>query len=151
MVKPYDFTDFFDESNILTAKKGTLLQTNQTQCSNFLLVQSGTIRVYALSADSRENTLYRISNNETCIITTSCLISDRPFPALAEAETDVKIRFMPKVEFHRLFHHSETFRQRVFELLSQRIGVLVDTISLFGTFSIEQRLSKILLKNKKSG
>ncbi|MGQ8367092.1 Crp/Fnr family transcriptional regulator [Glaciecola sp. 1036] len=141
-----DFAKFFDKSHLLEVKKGTIMQLDGADCPNFLLVKSGTVRVYALSGDSRENTLYRISKDETCVITTSCLLSERPYPAIAEAESDVEIRFMPKAKFHALYDESPEFRNKLLQLLSHRIGVLVDTISVLGTFSIEQRLTTRLLK-----
>ena len=50
-------------------------------CRHYLLVVEGCVRVQALSASGREVVLYRVTEGQSCVITTSCLISGQSYPA----------------------------------------------------------------------
>ena len=59
-------------------------------CQAFLILLDGEVRVQLTSANGREVTLYRIGPGGSCILTTSCLLSNEHFPAEAIAESDVE-------------------------------------------------------------
>ena len=50
---------------------------------------TGTIRVYLVSREGREITLYRIKPGGSCVLTASCILGGSGFPALAEVEKEV--------------------------------------------------------------
>ncbi|HEB98186.1 MAG TPA: cyclic nucleotide-binding domain-containing protein, partial [Thiotrichales bacterium] len=50
-------------------------------CRHYLLVVQGSVRVQVLAANGREITLYRVRDGQSCVITTSCLISVETYPA----------------------------------------------------------------------
>jgi CRP/FNR family transcriptional regulator len=56
-----------------------------------LTIQSGVLRVYILSADGREITLYRLRPGGICILSPSCLLRDITFNVTVDAETDTEI------------------------------------------------------------
>lgn len=47
------------------------------------MLTRGQVRVFTIGETRREITLYRFSRGESCILTVSCILSDRQFPAIA--------------------------------------------------------------------
>ena len=66
---------------------GTILLTASEKCTDLMLLLEGSLRIYQLSEDGREMTLYRINPGDICMMSLSSLIHDRPFKANAESET----------------------------------------------------------------
>jgi CRP/FNR family transcriptional regulator, anaerobic regulatory protein len=50
-------------------------------CSVLAFLLSGKIRVYMLSDEGREITLYDVQEGETCILNVACILSSTPYPA----------------------------------------------------------------------
>src|SRR5690554_5547116 len=71
-----------------------LMQQNQ-QCQFIPLVLSGVLRVYKLSANGREMTLFRTGAGETCLVSIACQLRKEEFPALAQVEEDARIFMLP--------------------------------------------------------
>ena len=122
-----------------------------TPCQNFLLVLDGVVRVQLTSASGREVTLYRISPGETCILTTSCLLSSDRYPAEAITETEVTAYAMPMSKFQSTLNSSEKFRQFVFDSFSRRLTSVIERIEAVTFTSIDTRLAILLLESHESG
>jgi CRP/FNR family transcriptional regulator len=71
------------------------------ECAHLALFVSGTARVYRLGENGREITLYRIRPGESCVLTASCILRHRAFPAFAECETPVEAVLVSQGEVER--------------------------------------------------
>ena len=67
------------------AAAGTLLQGSGSQCLGFVILRSGRLRVYILSDEGREITLYRLFERDMCLFTASCVMKNIQFDVLVEA------------------------------------------------------------------
>lgn len=59
---------------------------DSTGCSGLFLVKSGRLRVYILSEDGKEITLYRLEPGDVCMLAASCVIQSITFDVFIEAE-----------------------------------------------------------------
>jgi CRP/FNR family transcriptional regulator, anaerobic regulatory protein len=66
-------------------------------CHAYVMCIDGRTRV--LKTSGREILLYQVGPGETCVLTTSCLMAGRPFPAESTAETDVLLAALPAPVF----------------------------------------------------
>ena len=57
-----------------TVPKGTVTHRAEQECQGLLLLLSGQLRVYLLSEEGREVTLYRVRGGELCVMSSSCLM-----------------------------------------------------------------------------
>ncbi len=115
-------------------------------CENFYFVQEGSIRVDLVTADGKSILLYRIGPTQTCILSTSCLISSEPYCAQATTESEVKVIAVSKSSFDKLLRESESFRQLVFQSFSSRLSTMMATIDEVSFASLDRRLAKRLLE-----
>ncbi|MEW8349004.1 MAG: cyclic nucleotide-binding domain-containing protein, partial [Candidatus Thiodiazotropha taylori] len=74
---------FFERASKIDLPADQPICHQGTECTHLALVISGSARVYKLSENGREITLYRIGPGESCILTASCIMNGEPFPAYA--------------------------------------------------------------------
>jgi CRP/FNR family transcriptional regulator, anaerobic regulatory protein len=128
--------------------RGAVLFRPGDPCVQFPLIVSGTVRVQRVTESGREIVLYRVSNNETCILTTASLLSDDAYAAEGVAETDVVAQIVPAERFAGLMNVSAGFRGLVFDGYSKRIATLMSRIEEIVCTRINVRLAERLLALK---
>ncbi|WP_269087664.1 Crp/Fnr family transcriptional regulator [Solemya pervernicosa gill symbiont] len=115
-------------------------------CQNYLLVIDGSVRVQKLSESGREIVLYRVESGETCILTTSCLLSHCDYNAEAITETAVEAIALPQSTFDQALTASDQFRDFVFDAFGSRIAGLVTLIDAVAFGRMDIRLAQLLLE-----
>ena len=82
-----DRETFLRSSHYVTFKKGTTIHDGN-ECTGIILIKSGVLRIYMLSEDGKEITLYRLFPGEMCILSASCVLSSITFDVFIDAEED---------------------------------------------------------------
>ena len=82
-----DKETFLNTSQKLSFKRGENIH-NGDECTGIILVKSGVLRVYILSDEGKEITLYRYFPGEMCILSASCVLSTITFDVFIDAEED---------------------------------------------------------------
>ncbi|NLU51319.1 MAG: cyclic nucleotide-binding domain-containing protein [Clostridiaceae bacterium] len=94
-----DFWDKLSESELdellkniskVSYKKGSNIHSRDNQCVGVLIIKSGGLRVYILSEDGREVTLFRLSSGDTCILSASCILNSITFEVHIDAEAETE-------------------------------------------------------------
>ncbi len=80
-----DKETFCRTSHHVTFKKGTNVH-NGNECTGVILVKSGSLRLYMLSEDGKEITLYRIFPGEMCMLSASCVLDSITFDVYVDSE-----------------------------------------------------------------
>lgn len=111
------------------------------------LVTSGSLRVYYLTPDGREATLYWVEPGQTCILALTAAFQRERYPAWVETE-DLALHYVlvPGEMFRKLYDGEPAFRQFVFEVLSGRVFELMTKLEEVGSLRLEQRLAAFLLQ-----
>ncbi len=74
-----------ERSLAMTYPKGANLH-DSTECSGVFLVRVGCLRVYILSEDGKEVTLYRLHAGDMCMLSASCVLQTVTFDVFVDAE-----------------------------------------------------------------
>ncbi len=115
-------------------------------CSYFAFVISGIVRVYKLGESGREITLYRLAKGESCILTASCVLSTKSFPAFSLAETDIEVLLVPSSLFKSWVVKFDFWREYVFDLLTKRLASVISIIDEVAFKRVDKRIVEFLLK-----
>lgn len=134
-----------DETEAVRLSAGEFICMDGSACHHLALVTGGTARVYK-SGGGREITLYRVEPGESCILTTSCIMSNRRFPAFAVAETDVEARLVPAATVQRWMDGHPAWRRYVFDLLSGRLDAVIATLEEVTFRKLDARLAALLVE-----
>lgn len=114
-------------------------------CRNYFIIVSGSVRVQTLTSGGRKVVLYRVGDGQSCVITTSCLISHETYPAEGVAETATDALVISQDLFNATLVHSEAFRKFVFSRQGQRLGELMQRVEDVALGRIDARLAKHLV------
>jgi len=140
-----------DEAQMVELPANSPVFHTGSSCDNFLLLVEGSVRVFLTSASGREVTLYRISGGDSCILTTSCLIGNEPYPAQAVTEAPVRALAIGRGRFDRTMDESPEFRRFVFDGFSHRLADMIQRIDTVTFAPIDQQLADALLRDHESG
>jgi CRP/FNR family transcriptional regulator, anaerobic regulatory protein len=117
----------------------------------WIVLEGGRVKVSLTADTGREVTLYRIEAGESCILTTSALLSGEAMFAEAVAETDVRARLVPTPVFERLLGESAEFRRVVLRNYAERVADLVAVIQDVLFHAVPERLARLLLAGSRDG
>ena len=80
-----DKETFCRTSQSVKFEKGTNIH-NGNECTGVILVKSGSLRLYMLSEEGKEITLYRLFRGDVCILSASCVLQSITFDVFVDAE-----------------------------------------------------------------
>ncbi|MGD9569175.1 MAG: Crp/Fnr family transcriptional regulator [Sedimentibacter sp.] len=80
-----------NNTNRVNYTKGEILHSADSECIGLILIQKGGLRVYILSEDGREVTLYRLAEGDSCVLSASCILNNITFDVVIDAETYTEV------------------------------------------------------------
>ena len=117
----------------------------------WVVIEAGRVRVSLTADTGREVVLYRLGAGDSCLLTTSALLSDETMLAEAVAETDVEARLVPVAAFERLIAEDANFRRAVLCNYAERVADLVVVIQDVLFHALSERLARFLLARARGG
>ena len=130
----------------MEAKAGTVVHNGSLDCLGLLLIRSGQLRVYTLSSEGREVTLYRLFDHDICLFSASCVMPDIQFEVIIEAEKDTKMWVIPSCLFKQLMEQSAPVANYVNQLMSSRFSDVMWLMEQIMWKSFDTRLAGFLLE-----
>lgn len=141
-----------DGGEIMKAPAGSVMFSEGSACRGYVMLLEGSVKVQKVSEEGREIILYRVEAGESCIMTTTCLISNEEYGAEGIAETDISVAIVPPVTFNHLLAQSTEFRNFVFEVYAKRMSMLMMLVEEVVFKKLDRRLAGLLLdKADKNG
>jgi len=114
-------------------------------CQFFPLVLAGRIRVAKSDPRGRRLKLYEVGPGDSCILTSSCLLSQRAYPAEGVTDTEVELVLLPAPLFAALVEQFEPMRRHVFALFADRLADMMALVESVAFQRLDQRLAARLL------
>ncbi len=139
-----EWIEILDRAQIMSASVDTALATVGSNCTNFMLLLDGTVRVYQDTEDGREMTLYRIEPGDVCLMSLNSLIHDRPFRANAKSETGISMILFSADDFHRAMKVSDAFRLLILSSLVDTVCTMVHAVYDAAFEPLDMRLACLL-------
>lgn len=125
----------------------TTLFRQGDSCQNYLLILSGSVKVFTRAENGREIVLYHINTGHSCVLTTSCLLSSEEYPAEGVTESDIVAVVIPGPVFDEYVARSAAFRKLVFNSYGERLAALISLVEEISFSKLDVRLAKFLLEN----
>ncbi|MDX8408308.1 MAG: Crp/Fnr family transcriptional regulator, partial [Mariprofundaceae bacterium] len=125
--------------------RDTVLFRDGDACQGYVFVARGSVRVQKMDPDGHEIVLYRVEDGQTCMLTTSCLLGDKAYPAEGIAEEDTMLALIPAAGFDAMLANPP-FRRFVLGMISDRIADLMRLIEDVAFGRLDVRLARRLLE-----
>ena len=163
--KTFPFWDIMSD-----ADKDTFLRTSQNvkfnkgtnihdgnECTGVILIKSGSLRLYLLSEEGKEITLYRLFPGDMCIFSASCVLNSITFDVFVDSEEESECvvvggcafedlsKRMPEAKIFALESAVSSFsdimwvmQQILFMSMDKRLAIfLLDEIAKNGTDTVK--------------
>lgn len=140
-----------DEKKLLTDSiqeeafpKGTQIHRTQEECKGLILLLSGQLRVYVISDEGREVTLYRIRKDEICVLSASCLLDSIAFEVLIEAVEDTTALVIPSAVLHQVMQQNPYVELYLHKSATERFSDVMWTMQQILFMRADQRVAHFL-------
>ncbi len=126
--------------------RGEIVHNGSVDCAGLMLICSGQLRAYILSAEGREMTLYRLFEMDICLFSASCVMSSIQFEMMIQAEKDSELLIIPPWVYRLLLQQSAVMANYANELMATRFSDVMWLMEQIMWKSFDKRLAAFLLE-----
>lgn len=141
-----DRQSIFSAGHIVVLPNEQMLMKQNQECQFIPMVISGKLRIYKLSPNGREMTLYRIGPGETCLISIACQIKGDDFPAMAQVEGKTQLFMVPSVICHSILAKNLAWKDFIITSLYGHLTELMETLEAVAFDRTDHRLIMWLIE-----
>lgn len=135
-----------ENAMLRTVPKGTVVHNGSADCIGFLLMHTGQLRVYILSDEGREVTLYRLFPRDFCLLSASCILRGLQYDVTIEAEKDTQFWQIPAQRYKQLMEESAPVANYTNEVIAARFSDVMWLIEQILWKSLDKRLAGFLVE-----
>ena len=160
MVLQEFYETYFPFWNKLAEADKTLLCENTTEehfaktqtvhdnmgCSGLFIVRSGRLRLYMLSEEGREITLYRLAPGELCMLSASCVLNSITFDVYVDAEVSTDCYRISSAAFGDVSSRYLEVKNYALETAVSRFSDVMWIMQQIVFMSMDKRLAIFLLE-----
>lgn len=148
-----DFWDKLDEKTTdyicenthpVVYERGQNVHSGETQCVGVIFVKKGRLRVYIMSDEGREVTLYRVESGDVCIMSASCVMTEITFDVYVDSESQTEAMVLSSAAFAQLMNSNIYIENFANKLKSQRFSDVMWTMQQILFYSFDKRLAIFL-------
>ena len=134
------------KNNVETIKynRGENLHGGEKECIGLILVKSGELRVYILSEEGRDVTLYRLAEGDSCVLSASCILSSITFDVLIDAEQDTEVLLFNVGIFSKLAQENIFVENYMYKNTADRFSDVMWAMEQILFMSFDKRLAVFL-------
>ncbi|WP_433945060.1 Crp/Fnr family transcriptional regulator [Paenibacillus sp. SN-8-1] len=111
-----------------------------------MFILQGTVRIYKITPQGREITLYRVQNGQSCVLMMASILGETPYEASASVEADTEVLLIPIHLFRTWIDLYLPLKQHVFQQIIERITSVTQLVENIAFQSIPYRIAEFLLK-----
>ncbi len=123
--------------------KGTTIHDGN-ECLGMVLVQSGCLRVYIMSEEGKDITLYRLHPGEMCMLAASCVLQSITFDVFIDAEEDSECCVVNGCAFSRITDNNPDVKIFMLEMAVSRFSDVMWVMQQILFMSMDKRLAIFL-------
>lgn len=132
-----------NNSFALTYPKGANIHDGN-ECSGVILVRSGCLRLYMMSDDGKDITLYRLHSGDLCMLSASCVLQSITFDVMVDAEEDSECYIIGGAAFASASEHNPNIKIFALETAVSRFSDVMWAMQQILFMSMDRRLAVFL-------
>ncbi len=141
-----DRTLLCQHSSLVQFEKAQMVHDN-TGCTGLFIVKSGRLRLYMLSDEGKEITLYRLLPGEICMLSASCVLESITFDVFVEAEVPSVCYMIAASAFGEISERVPAAKIYALETAVGRFSDVMWIMQQVVFMSMDQRLALFLLED----
>ena len=126
--------------------KDEIVHNGKEDCVGLLLVIEGQLRVFTLSEEGRELTLYRLFPWDMCLFSASCLLKGIDFHVIVQAQQPSLVLHIPPDTYRQLMEESLPVSLYTNELMATHFSDVMWQMDQILNKKMDSRLAALLLE-----
>lgn len=143
---PAEKNQIVSKSQLISYIKGKSVYDGLDDCRGLIIVKNGQLRTYILSDSGKEVTLYRLFNDEICILSASCALNNMNFDLYIEAEKDSEIILIPTAIYSEISKNNIEVQKFTNKITLTRFSDVMWIMEQILFMSFDKRLAMFLLE-----
>ncbi len=139
-----DRETFLRSSHHVQFQKGTNIHDGN-ECTGVILIKSGALRLYLLSEEGKEITLYRLFPGDMCILSASCVLSSITFDVFIDSEENSECVVVGGCAYEALSQKMPEVKIFTYETALERFSDVMWVMQQILFMSMDKRLAIFLL------
>lgn len=132
-----------NNSHLAEYSKGSNIHSGN-ECSGVILVRSGSLRVYIMSDEGKDITLYRLHKGDMCMLSASCVLQSITFDVFVDAEEESKCCVISGTAFAKISGDNPRIRIFALETALGRFSDVMWVMQQILFMSMDKRLAIFL-------
>lgn len=132
-------------SSIKKISQGQSIYQADSDCLGLIIVLSGCIRTYITSEDGKEVTLYRLNEDDMCILSASCILEHIDFDVFIDAQTDCTLLQVSSIVLSKIIEDNVYVELFSYKLATERFSDVMWAMQQILFLSFDKRLASFLL------
>ncbi len=156
------FWDKLTESEKRTIEAHTILNSYESgqnihggyeDCTGVIAVKSGRARVYLLSEEGKEVTLYRLLDHDVCLLSASCIMRNISFDIYVDADGPTELFVINSATYDKISKENQAVGNFMTDLISMRFSEAMWVMEQILFMKLDRRLAMFLIEqsNLESG
>lgn len=125
-------------------QKGEVIHRGNQDCRGLMIVKKGQLRAYIVSEEGREVTLFRVKENEVCVLSASCLMDSLAFEVLIDAVIDMEVLMIPAHLFSKIMKEHMEVELYLYKTSAERFSDVVWLMQQILFFGADKRVAGFL-------
>lgn len=130
---------------LINYQAGQNIHSGNHDCVGTLLVKEGELRVYILSEDGREITLYRLTKGEVCMLSASCILKNITFDVHIDVVKDSEIYHININAYQKLINENIYVENFSYKTAIDRFSDVMWAMEQILFMSFDKRLAIFLV------
>ena len=143
IISDYDKQTLINSSYEVSFEKGRNIHDGH-ECTGLILVRSGSLRIYMLSDEGKEITLYRLFPSDICVLSASCVLNSITFDVFIDAEENSECVVVGGCAFEAITHQHPEVKIFTYETALSRFSDVMWVMQQILFMSMDKRLAIFL-------
>ncbi|EPE6665508.1 Crp/Fnr family transcriptional regulator [Campylobacter coli] len=142
-----DFEAMMEKSYFKEFDKNTILD----DCLGFVIVLKGGFRAFILGQNAKEITVFKLKQNEECVICSHCIFETISYNLTLESFEDTQILIVPVKIYSQLKDKYPLIANYTLNLIAKRFNSLINILEQALFTPLHHRVKMFLKENAKEG
>ena len=129
-----------------TYKDGQNIHGGHEDCTGVIAVKKGRLRVYLLSDEGKEVTLFRLLENDVCLLSASCIMRNISFDIYVDAEGPAELFVINSAVYDKISRDNPAVGNFMTEMISMRFSEAMWVMEQILFMKMDKRLALFLLE-----
>ena len=138
--------EIFNHTVLNSYHRGQNIHGGHEDCTGVIAVKSGRLRVYLLSDEGKEVTLFRLLDGDVCLLSASCIMRNISFDIYVDSEVDTELFVLNSATYDKIAKDNSSVGSFMTEMLSMRFSEAMWVMEQILFMKLDKRLALFLLE-----